>query len=320
MLANHTIAVTFKINTYTVTPVIGANGTMTPNQPKTVNANSAVPFTVTPNSGYQASVTGCNGSLVGNTYTTGPVNNNCSVIALFSPITYTIKATVSGSGGTISPSQIVNAGSSADFTIKASPGYAISSVLVDGASVGAVGTYDFNKVSANHTISATFKVNTFTVTGTAGTGGSITSSTQTVNAGGSAQFTIVPAAGYAIENVLGCKGASGNYQTANFNWSNNSYQVSPVTESCSFTAAFVKKSTVFTVTAVAGPGGTVSPASQTVNAGSTAKITMTPNAGYSVGSIGGCSGGLVGNVYQLTPAVGSCTFAATFVKTPASAK
>ena len=43
------------------------------------------------------------------------------------------------------------------FTILPDEGYEIESVLVDGKSVGAVSEYKFENLSANHTISATFK-------------------------------------------------------------------------------------------------------------------------------------------------------------------
>jgi hypothetical protein len=50
-----------------------------------VSYGSTTTFTVTPNTGYTASVSGCNGSLSGNTYTTGPVNAPCQVVATFTP-------------------------------------------------------------------------------------------------------------------------------------------------------------------------------------------------------------------------------------------
>jgi hypothetical protein len=71
--------------------------------------------------------------------------------------TYTITASA-GSNGSISPSGtvIVNAGDSRDFTITPDSGYAISDVTVDGQSVGALSTYTFSNVSADHSITATF--------------------------------------------------------------------------------------------------------------------------------------------------------------------
>jgi uncharacterized repeat protein (TIGR02543 family) len=70
---------------------------------------------------------------------------------------YTVEATA-GTGGSISPSgsASVTAGSSKTFTVTAEDGYAVSDVLVDGKSVGAVGSYTFINVKASHTISAVF--------------------------------------------------------------------------------------------------------------------------------------------------------------------
>lgn len=64
-----------------------------------------------------------------------------------------------GTGGTISPKGqvMVDDGGSQTFAITPNSGYEIADVLVDGSSVSAVSTYTFDKVTANHTISATFK-------------------------------------------------------------------------------------------------------------------------------------------------------------------
>ena len=70
---------------------------------------------------------------------------------------YTIAASAD-SGGTVSPagSARVLAGSAKTFTIAASSGYKIENVTVDGSAVGAVTSYTFSSVSANHTLRASF--------------------------------------------------------------------------------------------------------------------------------------------------------------------
>lgn len=70
---------------------------------------------------------------------------------------HTITASA-GTGGSISPSGSVPVqdGGSQTFTITPNSGYAISNVLVDGQSVGAVRSYTFSNVRSNHTISASF--------------------------------------------------------------------------------------------------------------------------------------------------------------------
>ena len=70
---------------------------------------------------------------------------------------YTITATA-GEGGSITPNGDVSVkeGASQTFAIAAGNGYEIADVLVDGNSVGAVESYTFDEVKANHTISVSF--------------------------------------------------------------------------------------------------------------------------------------------------------------------
>lgn len=111
-----------------------------------------------------------------------------------SAATYTITATA-GTGGTIaaqgtSGNQATNGtatvstvsvtqGGSQTFTITPQAGYTIAGVTVDGATKGAITTYTFSNVTANHTIDATFAAASQPQP-TAGT------TTFTVNTGGSA--------------------------------------------------------------------------------------------------------------------------------------
>ena len=70
---------------------------------------------------------------------------------------YKITATA-GIGGTISPggTTTVSAAGQLIYTIKANEGYYIADVKVDGKSVGAVSSFAFEKITASHTIEASF--------------------------------------------------------------------------------------------------------------------------------------------------------------------
>ncbi len=110
-----------------------------------------------------------------------------------------------GPNGSISPSGPVSvpSGSNQSFTISADPCYHIADVLVDGVSVGAVSSYTFNNVTVDHTISASFAINVYTIVASAGSGGSISPSGNVpVNCGSDQAFTIVPDACYTIADVL----------------------------------------------------------------------------------------------------------------------
>ena len=67
-----------------------------------------------------------------------------------------------GSNGSISPSGVlgVRFGDSQTFYIYPDPNYHIADVKVDGISVGAVSSYTFTNVSSNHTIEASFAIDT----------------------------------------------------------------------------------------------------------------------------------------------------------------
>lgn len=72
-----------KYKTYTVTgDSTSSDGTISPTTQQ-VNAGTNTTLTVTPNQGYTATASGCNGSLSGTTYTTGVINANCTVTATF---------------------------------------------------------------------------------------------------------------------------------------------------------------------------------------------------------------------------------------------
>jgi hypothetical protein len=74
----------------------------------------------------------------------------------------------------------------------------------------------------------------------------------------------------------------------------------------------------FTVTATAGANGSMSPTTQKVVAGATASFAVTPNAGFQIAAVTGCSGTLSGTAYITAGITGDCTVNATFVGVPSA--
>jgi DMSO/TMAO reductase YedYZ molybdopterin-dependent catalytic subunit len=97
----------------------------------------------------------------------GSMVSKIAEIKLINLPTLTITASA-GANGTIDPSGGVSVVYSTDqtFTITPNAGCQVADVLVDGASVGAVGSYPFTNIIANHTISASFvkMMSSFSVT------------------------------------------------------------------------------------------------------------------------------------------------------------
>ena len=68
---------------YTVSTIAGTYGAITPGS-AVVNQGDSISFTITPAEGYSIqAVSGCGGSLAGNTYTTGAITADCTVTASF---------------------------------------------------------------------------------------------------------------------------------------------------------------------------------------------------------------------------------------------
>jgi len=302
-----TVTVTV-INTFTITgSAPGGHGTISC-VPSTVNSGGSSTCTMTPDATYYLSAltdNGANvlGSVVNNTYTITNVTANHTISASFAMNTFTVTPSVTGSG-TISPStpQTVNYNQTTQFTVTPNTGYYIASVTGTCGGSLAGNTYTTNAVTANCTVIANFTINTFTVTPSAGAGGSMNPSTpQTVNYNQTTSFTVTPNANYHIVSVTGCSGTLAG----------NTYTTGPITADCTVTATFAINT--FTVTPSVTGSGTISPSTpQTVNYNQTTSFTVTPIANYHVASVTGCSGTLAGNTYTTGPITADCTVTATF--------
>ena len=98
----------------------------------------------------------------GNIYITDFSNHRVQKLSQIT--TYAITASAGANGGIAPPGVTnVNAGANQSYTITPAAGYHIDDVLVDGGSVGAVSTYDFLNVQADHTIDASFALTNVTV-------------------------------------------------------------------------------------------------------------------------------------------------------------
>ncbi len=328
--ATHTIAATFATGvgvTYTITATAGSGGTITPSGAVSVTQGATQVFSIAPNSGYYTTNVLVDGVSMGAiaTYTFTNVQTNHAIQASFASsggggggggggvTTYTITVSA-GTGGTITPagpSVTVNQGATQVFYIAPNSGYHIVGVTVDGVAQGAIGTYTFSNVQANHAISATFASGTgvtYAITATAGTGGTITPSGVTnVPQGGSQSYSIAANSGNHIVDVVVdgvSQGAIGSYTFTNVQ----------ATHTISATFA-VNNGVAFVITASAGTGGSISPSgSVVVNEGATQVFTISPLSGYVIGNVvvDGVSQGAIAR-YTFTNVQSAHTIVASFV-------
>jgi len=151
-----TLYAQWTINTYTLTYNAAPGGSISGTTPQTINygANGST-VTAVPNTGYHF-VSWSDGVSTSNRTDVALIGGT-NVTANFVINSYNLVASA-GANGSISPSGTtgVNYGGSQSYTITPDVNYAVSDVLVDGSSVGAVTTYTFSSVAAAHTISASF--------------------------------------------------------------------------------------------------------------------------------------------------------------------
>jgi hypothetical protein len=187
---NSTITAKFALNTYTITTSVpGGHGTLTCNSPVNHGTNSTC--TITPDAGYHLATltdngTSAIGAVSGNAYTITSVTADHTVEATFEINTYAITTSVPGGHGTLTCDSPVNHGANSTCTITPEAGYHLATLTDNGTSViGSVSgnAYTITNVTADHTISATFAIDTFTITLTVTGGPQNSSYNWTVNYG-----------------------------------------------------------------------------------------------------------------------------------------
>jgi len=162
-------------------------------------------------------------------------------------------------------------GVSVPYSFSALSGYSNLQVSLDGKAAPVSGTV---VMDGNHTLAATATINAHKVTFLAGTGGTLSgTAVQTVLDGqDAAPVTAIPSAGKTFANWAGA-----GFPTS----TTNPLTVRKVTQDQTITANFTSTPSTFTVTFVAGSGGTLSGTTvQSVIAGGDAQaVSAIPNTG-----------------------------------------
>lgn len=219
---NYTITATFSEIVparYTITPIfdslkgkVSCNGTqLVNNTPFEVDAGDMPAFTFLPSTGFMFNTAlisgdkGISATATGSPYTFDRgVDQNYTVDVNFTVAMFTITANT-GPLGTInqSGSRSFPYHSTPSFGVEAISGYHIVNIIVDGKEQGPAPNYTFSPLEADHTITADFAKDVYTIMASAGSGGSITpTGSVPVNFGDNQTFTITPGSGNTIDDVV----------------------------------------------------------------------------------------------------------------------
>lgn len=281
---NYDYVVRFEDDFYTIAATAGAHGMISPVGTTTYHYGVNADYEINAAVGYYISAITVDGETTN--YTQADALNstvisfndilaNHTISATFAQYQYTITV-VAGQHGTVSPTTHTYAfGATPTFTITPAAGYGIESVTVDGVSVGTASTYTFPALTADHTLEATFAQYEYTITATAGNGGSIAPAGVTnMFHNGNQTYTITPATGYHIDNVYVDGVAQGAV---------NQYAFTGVQANHTIFASFAPNE--YTITVNQPANGTINPGTMTVLYGATPTFVITPATGYNVTAI-----------------------------------
>jgi hypothetical protein len=269
--------------------------------------------TSAPVHGDGATCTDGNGS--SNVYTTGPLQDDCTVS--FSGVAYEYQVTSSGDGyENITPASLqwVTRGDTQSFTVEPSAGYVVAERISGSCPIGswAGDVYTTGAIDDDCTVVFTATA-MWQVTPGGDTWETITPSTpQTILNGDSASFTVTPTNGYVVDPY-----PTGNCPAGN--WSGDVYTTGPITADCSVEFSAFTTSTTFQVTTTfdstqvqveVGSAPIDSGTVETVGAVQTESFTVTASTGYVVDPYpaGTCpAGSWSGDVYTTGSIAADCT-------------
>ena len=306
--------------TYTLTIKATGNGSASYNSTTvrnatktfTVNQGSSATIGFTPDTGYRIKSvkkdgTNVTSSISNGQYTVSNIQGNTTVEVEFEAITHTLSITAMGNGSAYYNSTTirnttktftVNEGTSVTVSFTPDDGYRIKSVKLNSTNVTSSVTnnkYTISNITTDVSLEVEFEAITHTLSIKAtGNGSAYYNSTTvrntteafTVNEGVSATVSFTPDDGYRIKSV------KLNSTNVTSSVANNKYTISNITADVSLEVEF--ESITHTLSITATGNGSASYNSTivrnatktfTVNEGTSATISFTPDAGYRIKSV-----------------------------------
>jgi hypothetical protein len=273
---NHTVVVTFSVGEYAVTASApGGHGTVSPTSQSVAYGDTAA-IDITPATGYHTATITDNGASMPITdpYEIPNVGEDHDVVVTFAINQYTVNASVDGGNGTALPgTQAVIYNGTAAITMNPDPGYSVATITDNGVSQTPALSYTINNVALDHEVVVTFKnINYVVAAAVAGGHGDAVPTLQHVASGNPAGITFNADSGFHVATITD----NGVSKTPG-----PSYAIPSVTTDHVVVVTFAQDS-YYIAASVDGPGGSVSPFSQSVLLGGNAVVNITSWAGYHI--------------------------------------
>ncbi len=285
------------------TSVPDGHGSLSPSS-AIVSPNDTAIFSITPDTGYStASVNGCNGTWAGgNEYETGAIVGECTVEASFSLNSYTVGATTDIHGTLDNSEKSATHGGTVSFTVTAETGYTTNTAVGGTCSAGSWNgsTYTTGPITAPCSVSFSHTVNTYAVTASVDSHGTLNSSEESVTHGGTASFTVTAETGYTTNTAVEGSCPAGS-------WNGSTYTTGTITAPCGI--GFSHSISTYAVAASVDGHGTLNSSEESVAHGGTASFTVTAETGYTTNTaVGGTcpAGSWSGTVYTTGTITAPC--------------
>lgn len=255
----------------------------------------------------------------------------CSAYSAGTPLTikqnYTVTATAATGGNILPASQSVAAGTQAILRVTAASYYQVAQVQGCGGALSGL-NYTTATINSNCAVTASFSPIPLitpappqTAAATVAPNQNFNVTVQRVNDINALEIQIrviepdgtVKVLAYIPNNFSGAQTVSLKLTKVGSNKLHtntcNTVRCSALSTAVPVTVA---TAATYTVSTIAGAGGTISPASATVNAGQTTSFSIIPLQGYSVAAVAGCNGSFANNVFATSAIYANCTVTASF--------
>ena len=230
--ADHTVTANFQLNRYEISATASPAAGGTVSGDGTYNHGATATLTATPSTGYHFINWTDNGNEVSTDAAYSfTVTGDRTLVANFTPDTYTITATANPTaGGTVSGDGTYNYGAAATLSATPSTGYHFVNWTENGNAVSADASYSFT-VTGARTLVANFELDTYTIAATANptAGGTITGA-GTYNHGETATLTATANEGYTFTNWT---------EDGNVVSTNTTYTISDISSDHTLVANFI---------------------------------------------------------------------------------
>ncbi len=265
------------LRTFVQTGVVGLGaGSITPTS-ETIDTAGSLTFAFAPAANYRFLSLLVNGAEVtpsgtGQHVLTG-INRDNTVQVRFRR-QYTITTSATGCG-TVPAGGVRDSASNNNFIFTVPAGCKVDSLIVNGIPVAPATSYAFNNLSQDQTLHAEFW-RVFRVTGTAGTGGTVTPAQSEVDSAESISLTIAPASGYVIDTVWD----NGVVRITDGGSAPIQYAINGIRADHQVTASFRRPVVTYTFNVSVTGQGSASPSTGSVTAGADQRIVFTAGSGF----------------------------------------